>query len=297
MKVKHGALGDTIDCLDVIGLMEDNNTPLIITSLNVIQGPTDLNQLRNQVLLTATKKTERGSYAFPKFQQNLVQVCGYSCWVPATFDIDAHVRFFDNCDENTPSMSDNEVLKATGPVSKREFQAGRSPWEVLLIPKFHYVTEEGAESKGTKSAILIRIHHAIGDGYSLLKLLIRDTNVGGPATAVPRAPSPPHMPLWKGALVFLYLTLRASRAFYVELLTEDRNPLRKSAKRGRGLSGEAVLVWSPPISIDFLKNIKRAAGVSLSSAFLAGLVSSIHKYMEEVRVSFYIIIKSRNEDL
>jgi len=287
VKLKHGQLGDTLDSLDVIGVVENDDSPVIITSLKVLRGDCNLEELRARIEATVGKREASGRLVFPKFYQTLEDVTGHAVWRPAAqFDINHHVRFLDGLHASSESLSEAEAFRMISNVSKAKFRAGHSPWEILVIPKFHYDHETpsvgivGGSQAEPKLAILIRIHHGIGDGYSLLKLIIRDTSLPSdpPVTCpVPGSGRAPGMPLWKQCLVLIYLAIRSPRALWVELVSSDENPLF-----GRAHSGKTVLVWSRPISIHFLKEVKQRTGVGLSTTFLTALMSSVRKYIVEV---------------
>lgn len=62
------------------------------------------------------------------------------------------------------------------------FKEGKSPWEGVVVPR---VLVEGELS----SAVLIRLHHSLGDGYSIL--FARQRIFG---SKVPKAPLKPKIP-------------------------------------------------------------------------------------------------------
>lgn len=74
--------------------------------------------------------------------------------------------------------------------SNRDIVPGRGMWDIIVIPKLHYKWEEKAE-KVEKFAILVRINHGIGDGFSFMKLVMREIAGEGAGKYVPPSSIPP----------------------------------------------------------------------------------------------------------
>lgn len=64
-------------------------------------------------------------------------------------------------------VTEKELLRLLSPLINKPFPPKQSPWEYLYIPNFLPLNESN-----TVSILVKRIHHSIGDGYSLMKSFI-----------------------------------------------------------------------------------------------------------------------------
>lgn len=96
----------------------------------------------------------------------------------ADFDLDRHVL-----EETLPAPGDDRTLEAAiGRLMSAPLPADRPLWELRLFQGY-----------GGGSALLARIHHAIGDGVALMLVLLSLTDMtpaGGPPAVTPAADTP-----------------------------------------------------------------------------------------------------------
>lgn len=196
-----------------------------------------------------------------------------------------HVRYVDGMDENTKSVSETKALEIVSKMSNVPFDEHRGLWEILVIPKFHYDKDEGAKNRGDKFAILIRISHGIGDGFSFLKLVMRDMAGVDAERYVPPSKQSMSSFLYK-TCVFWYLFFKTPRAFYNEMRLKDTNPLHNPEIK---ISGEKIHLWSEPINIEWLKNLKKELGTGMSTILLESLSGACRSYIVQ-QVGFFKII-------
>jgi hypothetical protein len=254
----------------------------IIKSLKILKGRCNMKELRERVESTALKRTKDGKLAHPKFHQTR-DICGkFYVWKPANYDINHHVRFIDGLDENSPSVNEDVMMDLVSQESNKPFQEGRALWEILVVPKFHYKHEETDDVEGEdaqleeKFAILVRISHGIGDGFSFLKLVMRDMAGAGTEEYIPPS-KPSRNPWWMKGLIFLYLFFKSPRAFYRQMALKDKNPLHNKDIR---LTGQKVHAWSQPVDIEWLKELKKELDCGMNVMFLTTLTSACRKYMK-----------------
>ncbi|OXA55595.1 uncharacterized protein LOC110848092 isoform X2 [Folsomia candida] len=278
MKICYGELGDITTGADSTGSLDTPESRQIIKSLKVLRGKCDIAELRKRVEQTARKiNPATGKLAHPKFHQYLEIRGGFYCWRPSKpLDINHHVRFAEGLDESSKSIGETELLDIVSKYSNTEFQEGRSLWEIIVIPKLHYEHEEGnVENADEKFAILVRISHGLGDGFSFLKLVMRDMAGANQEDYVPphRLPENPWL---KKICIWLYLFFKTPRAFYSELIFMDDNPLHNP---DLVLSGEKVHAWAKPVNVKWLKKLKTRLGCGMNTILLNTLSSACRRYM------------------
>ena len=278
LKLRYGPLGEPVRGLDIIGMMDSPKSRQILKSLKVLEGECELEDLRARCEKSMARRFDNGRLVYRKFYQRLDRCGGYLCWKPSNFDINHHVRYAGHLTEDSPSMSESEALELLGKISNEEFEPGRAPWEILVIPRFHYDNEsDDVENAVKKMALFIRIHHGIGDGFSLLKFILKDM-AGEEDFAIPSLKKQKRSWLY-GVAVVLFFFFRGPRHFYWEMSAKDENVLHNAATAP---SGKKSLTWSEQISLDFLKQTKSKLKSGMSTIMLSALAGSLKKYMKEV---------------
>ena len=88
------------------------------------------------------------------------------------FDLKNHIRDYDyggslalpqSCDES-------DLQRVMGGLLAAPWKKGRSPWEILIVNNYK---EDGNK---VRTAIVVRLHHSLADGYSILKITLRLMN-------------------------------------------------------------------------------------------------------------------------
>ncbi|KAH9330018.1 hypothetical protein KI387_002126, partial [Taxus chinensis] len=111
--------------------------------------------------------------SFMKKNQN-----GTLIWVPAKVNICNHVLVphIDPADNETPDFVENFAAKlATAP----PMDASRPLWQVHLL---------NVKSEEAASSLIMRVHHSLGDGMSLMSLLLACTRKAGDPDSLPTIP-------------------------------------------------------------------------------------------------------------
>lgn len=119
--------------------------------------------------------------------------------------------------------------------------------------------------------MLVRLHHAIGDGVSLVKLLLALTDYGD---AAPRAPGLP-MPKPQG-LVAIGKTAVAHTAALAHLLA--LSPDAPTALRGE-LGPKKRAAWTRPFAVEELRTVARRAGAKLNDVLVSATAGAIRRYL------------------
>lgn len=158
---------------------------------------------------------------------------------------------------------------------------GQLPWWEILI----------LENKGLgHSGILIRIHHALGDGISLATVAqqILEYADGTPFTSVipkgmmEKRASAPHTKLpWYR--IFWKLCEATVQVFAMPLVTPDHDTLfSKGMQSDMVHSHNREIVLFPTFPLEFIKAIKNAASVSINDVLFTCLSQAIRDYLEEL---------------
>jgi diacylglycerol O-acyltransferase / wax synthase len=253
--------------------------------------------LRHEALC---RRVEERLLQYPRFRQKVVEDALGACWVDdEDFDIRRHVRR-----ETLPrrrGFSERAALQARcGELATTPLDPAHPLWQFHLIE--HY---EGG------SAVLVRIHHCIGDGISLTSVVMSITDGGelpqrhdgahahdeGLAAALIR-------PLTQLAVKAIDLSgegvslsmdlaahpqagtremLRLGQRVATDLaalaLMENDSPTRL---KGRPV-GRKVVAWGEPLPLDTVKSVGKALQASVNDVLLACVAGAIGDYLREQR--------------
>jgi WS/DGAT/MGAT family acyltransferase len=143
------------------------------------------------------------------------------------------------------------------------------PWRIQVIQGI----EEG------ETVLLVRVHHSIGDGTSLLGLLFAMVDEapaleGGPA----RTPAPPIAGVsWLGRLLHGAAIPLHIPGILLRRLTwaPDRSPLH-----GPPLSGTKRVAWTRPLDLDAAKHANRRMGATVNDMLMASVSGAFCQYLE-----------------
>lgn len=196
-------------------------------------------------------------------------------WVRTTVNLDNHL-IFPELDPTATSASPDQVIEDyMSTLSTQPMDHSRPLWELHVLG---FPTAEAA------ATVALRMHHSLGDGVSLLSLLIACTRRADDPDAIPALPSsaagrrrregplhalPPRPPLAAGALALAawalsYLVLAWHTVVDVVCFTLTAASLMGDARTV--LKGDEGAEFRPrrfvnrTISLDDVKNIKNAVG-------------------------------------
>ena len=126
----------------------------------MVEGDIDLDELRHLIMARVVQNSEEPSYA--RMRKLVVKKYWRYIWQDEPeFDIKKHVRVY----EGESPRSEEELQKLLSKHFSSPMQDDISPWEIVLAR----VDMEGKD----QTAICMRIHHAIGDGFALVGLFSR----------------------------------------------------------------------------------------------------------------------------
>lgn len=249
----------------------------------IVGGDVDAVSMRKQMTdKVINAKDKHGKHIYPEFQQYFSQWLGFLFWKwEKNFNIDEHITYYE------PSLNkevgDKELTELRQHLVKKPYVKGMSPWEIVLVKNYtpSYIIPEnddgtGGPHQGPKSVVIIRLHHGVADGYSMLELFLNsidNDNVKREDLAKPRFAKRSFL---QG--LFYWAAVWLSVPYYVtqELLTTyDDNPFHpKGVKLTRTTytAGDAV-----PVSV--IKNIRSKHNVTFSAVVMSALAGGIRKFM------------------
>ncbi|XP_064105728.1 uncharacterized protein LOC135215183 [Macrobrachium nipponense] len=265
------------------GLETKESRPFILVCLR-LAGIPDARKISHHIasrILDARDAT--GDYRFKKFRQTFSQLYGYYIWKEAgDFDVADHIRLVDlqeyywgtpkeadhggsgvveeeSVEEEPVEVADTLLNRFLSEEGMTPLSSARPPWQVILLTR-----GDGSYN------VVIKVHHAIGDGISLMRVCVEtlvDTPLG-PLVVNPRKENAffrAALGLWSALLLPLGL---------IQLVANfDSNSMH-----GCQLSGKKVIACSRGIPLAVLKSIKLAAGSTVNDVLMSCLSASLSKH-------------------
>ncbi len=199
----------------------------------------------------------------PRFRQRVVDGgAGRAYWQEAPgFDLADHV-----VRATLPAGAGREALEAlVSQLMSERLPADRPHWQVHLVERYR-----------GGSALVARLHHCIGDGISLVRLLLSMAEPAGPAdpptaaaTGAPPLARPP------GVLAAARLGGRAAAvlAGLLDLRADPPTVLQGPLGRVKRAA------WSEPIPLDRVRAAGRAAGATINDVLMATVAGALRRYL------------------
>ncbi len=239
---------------------------------------------------------------YPRFRQRVVPGAMGASWVDDP-DLDVHRHVVRETLARRPGQSEREALQARcAELATMPLDAAHPLWQFHLVEDY-----EGG------SAILVRIHHCIGDGISLTAVVMSITDDGALPTAqlAPRGHGDEDD--WLSTSLIRPLTDMAVKAIdlsgesvsrTLELVAHPQSGARELARGGYRLAtdlaalalmdddsptplkgrpaGRKAVAWGEPIPLDAIKGVSKALGASINDVLLACVAGAIGGYLREV---------------
>lgn len=270
--------------------------PMVISGFFAFDRTMDLDALR----LTVAERM----FAFPRFRSRVVHSATGPRWVDVA---DLDVREIVG-EEELPAPGDEEDLRRFVSVAvTRPLAMDRPLWRMTLL------------RRPTGDVLHFLIHHAIGDGIALMKVLLslcdgaedesvrRTGHSGKGAGPVPkRVQDEVRALLRSGSQRDAVATLHAAKA----LLGDGLRLLRHPRQAGRllhaaspwadslahlsllspdpptplksRLAGAKVAAWSAPLSLADVKHAAKTHGATINDLLLASVAGALHRHLESL---------------
>jgi WS/DGAT/MGAT family acyltransferase len=250
------ARGRRFDAADSAWLRMDSPTNRMnVVGVLMLHDPVDfarLGRLLRERFLVHERFRQRSVESFWRL--------GRPRWVShEPFRLEEHLhraRLPDPGDERALQRFVSEVMSA--PLDR-----SRPLWE------FHYV-----ENFGSGAAIVARLHHCIGDGVALVRLLLSlaepEANGGRPVPLIPKAVGKPVGP------VGYVRALGSAAATLGKLAFMSFDP--RTRLKGR-LGVQKLVTWSHPIPLDDLRRAGKALASTVNDLLLTAVAGALHRYL------------------
>mmetsp|Transcript_60514 Transcript_60514/g.131114 ORF Transcript_60514/g.131114 Transcript_60514/m.131114 type:complete len:477 (-) Transcript_60514:121-1551(-) len=177
--------------------------------------------------------------------------------------------------------SEAEFSAAVDRFGGEELDQTRPLWRAHLIP---------CRYQGGLSAVVLRLHHSIGDGIHLSQLIneVMETADGGrPAfrTAVDRVQAQERS-CWNRFVRRLRAVLGAGPAFVKnamaskKVLADSKWHLPPAARRAGAFYGSRRVLLLPPFSLSYIQECKSRASVTVNDVLQGALAGAIRRHCE-----------------
>jgi diacylglycerol O-acyltransferase len=290
------AAAERMSRVDTAWLRMDNDVNLMmIVGVWLLQPALDYEQLCQRVAARLLR--------YGRFKQTVVQDAVGAQWVDdETFDIHHHVVREKLA--RRKGQSERAALQALcGKLATQPLDPARPLWQFHLIEDY-----EGG------SALIVRIHHCIGDGIALISVALSITDGGNdPPERKKRTASEPNGD-WLADSVIQPLTDIAVKALgmtgqgvarSVEALSQPQQLLGSvemarvgyqvmgdvaalalmpddSPTRLKGLpAGDKRVAWNEPLPLDAVKTISKGLNCSINDVLLSCVAGAIGQYLRE----------------
>jgi WS/DGAT/MGAT family acyltransferase len=169
-----------------------------------------------------------------------------------------------------PAPHDEDALKTLlGDLASAPLAHDRPLWDVHLI-----------EGVGTGAALLTRVHHAVGDGIALARVLLSATDGGDPGPGIGEDHHDGHFALGTvfGALAHPRRTVGRGYGDLGTLAKLLLGSEPSQALRGGGHVGHRV-AWSRPVELWRVKRTARAYRVTVNDVLMAALAGALRTHV------------------
>lgn len=240
--------------------LQDSETNLMVINAVIITDRLDLETLRT----TWQRRVFEGPDA-ARFERLRCHITGrglFRYWErDPDFDLARHI--LPARGENLHSL---EALQAyVGREADGKLPRDRPRWEIQVV--------EGFEDDAT--ALLIRVHHSIGDGMALISLMFalmdetwnREDGVARGSvhpSAGARILRAVMIPLAAPGILLRRLTWIADRTLL----------------HGADLSGRKRVAWTAPLDLDVIKRAKNHVGATVNDVLMASMTGALSGYLE-----------------
>jgi WS/DGAT/MGAT family acyltransferase len=268
--------------------MDDPTNLMVVTGVIVLDEPLTFEQVRETVIARLLE--------FPRFRQRVVDdvLVGTAHWEPDDrFSLDYHF-----VQATLPENASEAALQAfVSELMSQPLNPRRPLWQFHFVPSY-----QGG------SALIMRIHHCIGDGLALIYVLLAMAD-DGPEGPVESPDADSHDGGWEAIARSLAKAVGAVLQVPAVVLEEvnqvlnDPGTLPQQAgavaanvgalgklllmppdpvTRFKGPLVRAKLVaWSRAVEVDTLKRIGRATGATINDVLMASLSGALRSYLLE----------------
>ena len=270
--------------------MEDPTNLMMVTGILVFDEVLDFGRL--------TALFERKLLPIPRFTHRVVEPrlpFGPPRWeTDRTFDLKSHLHRV----ALHPPGDESALRELVSDLMSTPLDFSKPLWQFHLVEGF-----------GKGSALVGRLHHSIGDGIALVRVLLSMADGGATFHEPAVAPDEPHgwerlVPFLEPAAKAISRTIRATESLVREGVETLAHPGHLLELAERGASGADALVklllmtpdpptpfkgplgvakraaWSPPIPLGEIKGVGKSLGATVNDVLLASVTGALRRYLD-----------------
>lgn len=270
---EYGRVARVASGMEALFALDSSGARAVISGVAVLRGRVGVDAVRKVLAERLMDvRDKKGQLVHPKFRQLVERKYGVVVWMwEENFSVESHVHQLRAGLQPCPLQDEEDLVHVMSKRANHPFVRGQAKWEVLVAPLRTFGSPEDDEWSHT--AVMVRLHHALGDGRSMVGLIVTalvDPPLGGPR------PSPtiqrPVGGRFARSARFLWSLTHLPWVVVRVLVRGDSSVLH-----GARLQGEKFLAWSPPVPLDAMKQARVLAGVSVNDILLTGLAAALHK--------------------
>lgn len=240
-------LGAPLDREDAARLwMDTPENPMIVTALLRLEGPLDFATFAERVEAGALSRDRLRARVVPPLLPFLRPRWREDKEASIARHVD-HVRL-------APGSGDEQLADVLSRIASEPLDRARPLWRMWLV-----------DTGGDRSAIAVRIHHAIADGVALLGVLYGFSDEGVGATLAAPALSAPAPPRPSGAVV-----RRAAAIARLVTRRADAPPVLAGRPAGR-----KALAWSSPFDVASIRSAAHRVRAHVNDVVLGALAGAL----------------------
>jgi hypothetical protein len=264
----------------------DTSPKCTLLGVAVVEGDIDVDSLQKDVLRRVVNaKNSKGEFMYPEFQQYFSRWGGFLFWKwEKDFKIEDHVSVHEISE--TQKMSEMDVINIRIQLIAKPYKKGISPWEFVVVRNYHPVNplmidydnnrKNDDDPKSPKSVLIMRIHHGVTDGYSLLKLFLH--TMQSEKLTLEKIPQPKFHQRNPLKTLAYYTWAILCVPYYVTkqlLTTRDDNYFHP---KGVALKRRChAAMTTMPVSV--VREIREKNTVTFSAVLMSALAGGIRNYM------------------
>ena len=263
---------DMVSGSDSVWLQDSEANPAVINSILVVKGTPSIKPFQERLMERLVDAKVEGSdrRLLPKVKQYASTIYHRYVWIDEeNFDIDQHMYVHDS-----PAPKDMDELQLmVGEICSKPLPQRKAAWQFILLK---YADPPSGESPDNQTFyIIFRVHHAIADGISLVKLLVHKM--------VDKVPEEMLKTTKRfGSKGFLSKALKAvfeGPALLLErvIWPADHHFLHNS----NALSGTKLVAWSDPLELGLVKQMKNATGTTVNDVLVSCLAGAFGEYFKK----------------
>ena len=247
---------------DAIWLQDSPANPMLINAV-ITMDRIDLQTLQDTFRRRILEGPEAGR--FERLQQVVTGSGPHHYWEQDLhFDLDRHIF----AKRGRPIRTLKGLQTFMGREAAKALDETHPRWQVQVIEEF--------EADGT--ALVIRIHHSIGDGVALVSLLLGladPPRPGKPVRARKALPPPAEPPMLDRLLRAAALPMSAPGILLRRLTwLPDHSDLH-----GPELSGRKRVAWTQPVDLAVIKQAKRRIGATVNDVLMATVSGAFSAFL------------------